>query len=973
MDRTRETHWQDAWATERLSEARREPGREKFYAIVAYPGSSGFLHLGHLRGLTSADALHRYHRMRGRSVFFPTGTHASGLPAVTFAQKVASRDPLTVRQLEDNRVPESEWPGLEDPARAARFLGTSYLGVYRRLGILVDERAYVTTIDDDYGAFIRWQFHRLERAGALVQAPHFASVCPVCGPVSVDPSETDLSSGGDAEWITYTTVPFRLEDGRILLCATLRPETVYGVTNIWVHPSDPLVVWHHGESEYVVGRLAARRLAEQVGGRVGHEVDPRTLIRRNAVAPFTDRVVPVLASPLVDPAIGTGVVMSVPSHAPADWLAVQALHDADRALVGSPPTIIELAGVGTLTASERELQAGDGPPAERAVRATGARSLDDADELEEATERLYRLELVRGRMRPDLLDGASVADARNAVRARLLDGKLGFELQEFSTPVVCRNGHEVTIRRVPDQWFIHYADPAWKERTRAMVARMTIAPQEYARELPAVLDWFGDRACVRRGRWLGTPFPLDPTWIIEPIADSTFYPAYFVVRPFVTSGRIDLADLTDAFFDHVFLGEGEGEPSVDPTVQREVREAFTYWYPLDVNIGGKEHQRVHFPVFLATHALLLPPELHPKGLFVHWWLTHEGGRKISKKHVAGKGGAIPPIFDACERWGADAIRLFYASAASSFQDIEWAPELADRAQERLEDIERLVGAAGIDGSASPELEAWLASEMHELLERVEAAFTRFELRDVAEEVYARVPALLRRFTVRGGEGGEMVRRVIDAWIRLMVPITPHLAEELGAPRFRGLAAIQPFPTSKEFDRSESAIGRERFLETVEDDLREVLRPALARGEAPEGVTFFVAEPWKREVEGWVREAFDAGARGVPLREVMDRVALHPEVAAHRALVPRYVQRVAPLLRGEPRAHVPAVDEIATLRASEGYLARRFRFRLVEAYPEALAEAHDPLGRRDRARPGRPAFYLTGRRPADGSGPKATES
>ncbi|MCI4336926.1 MAG: class I tRNA ligase family protein, partial [Thermoplasmata archaeon] len=82
MESAREPHWQEAWAARHLATARREPGREKFYALVAYPGASGFLHVGHLRGLLYADALHRYHRLRGHAVFVPLGTHASGLPAV---------------------------------------------------------------------------------------------------------------------------------------------------------------------------------------------------------------------------------------------------------------------------------------------------------------------------------------------------------------------------------------------------------------------------------------------------------------------------------------------------------------------------------------------------------------------------------------------------------------------------------------------------------------------------------------------------------------------------------------------------------------------------------------------------------------------------------------------------------------------------------------------------------------------------
>lgn len=963
MDRSRELHWQSAWARAELARARRDPAREKFYALVAYPGTSGFLHVGHLRGLAQVDAVHRYWRMRGRRVFFPTGAHASGLPAVTFAQKVQARDPTTVQQLRDSGVAESNWSGLEDPAAAARFLGKNYLAAFRRLGLLIDERAYVTTIDDDYQAFIRWQFRRLRGAGALVQKPHYAAVCPVCGPVSVDPSETDLSKGGEAETVVYTALAFELPDGRVLLAATLRPETLFGATNVWLAPASPLAVWHHAGRAYLVSPTAAHRLVEQHGGSVGHEVRPEELLGRTATVPLTGAQVPILASGLVDPGIGTGVVMSVPAHAPVDWLGLRELPEAERPRGPPPETVIEVPTPSGLSASEAELLSGDGPPAARACRATGAQRLADARALEAATERLYRLEFVRGRMRSDLLGGAAVPEARRDVTAQLLGSGRGFELREFSETVLCRNGHEVVIRRIPDQWFLRYSDAQWKATTRSLVGRMQVLPGEYGEELSGILDWFDDRPCVRRGRWLGTPFPLDPTWVIEPIADSTLYPAYFPIRPFVADGRLPVTALTDAFFDYVFLGEGVGEPTLPQALLDEVRAEFLYWYPLDVNAGGKEHKRVHFPVFLFTHALLLPPELRPRGLFVHWWLTDRGGSKISKKEVSSKGGRIPPLQDAFERWGADALRLFFAQAASAYQDIEWDPELVDTAAARLAEVERLVrDALGPGAGGPPELDRWLATETHDLVERVRAAFELFDLRAVAEEVYVRLPATVRRYVARGGAAGPALGAVAEAWVRLLSPITPHLAEELGEGRGRGLVAEREFPEPAAFRADPGARAAEAFVDRVEEDLRSVLRPRSAHGEPPEAVVFFVAAPWKRTVETWLREP-PGGAQAAPpsVREVMERLAQHPELQAFRALVPRYVQRVAPLVRSEAPLGDP-VDELAVLRSAEGYLARRFGFSAVQAFSEEEGEAHDPLGRRERARPGRPAIYLSGHRP-----------
>ncbi len=966
MERGREAFWEQAWARAEIARARRDESREKFYAIVAYPGTSGFLHIGHFRGLTYADALHRYYRMRGRAVFFPSGTHASGLPAVTFAQRVREREGGMVQQLRDNAVPESEWPGLESPEGAARFLGRRYLEVFRTLGLLVDESAYVTTIDEDYSAFIRWQFRRLAAAGALVQAPHFASVCPICGPVSVDPSETDLSSGGDAEWISFTAIVFALADGRRLLAATLRPETVYGATNLWVHPSSPLIVWHHDGQEFLVSRSGGERLVEQHGGRLGHEVDPGSILGSLVTAPLTGSKIPVLPSPLVDPevgsGVGSGVVMSVPAHAPVDWLAVQGLEPRWREQVAAPPVVVELPPLEQLTESERTLLAGDGVPAERAVRATHAIDLTRTTEVEEATHRLYRVEHSRGRMRADLENGSTVVRARENIARRLTEAGDAIELQEFSKPVICRNGHRVVIRKLPDQWFLRYSDPAWRERTRELVRALEVQPEEYRRELPSVIEWFGDRPCVRRGKWLGTPFPLDPSWVIEPIADSTFYPAYYIVRRFVADGRVPVAALTDPFFNFVFLGAGPGEPTIDPGVQATVREEFLYWYPLDLNIGGKEHKRVHFPVFLATHALLLPPELRPRGLFVHWWLTRAGGEKISKKAV-GKGAGIPLLQSALDAWGADALRLFYTEAANPDQDIEWDPALVDVAATRLGEIERMARTLWQDGpDGPPELNAWLTSALHDEVEAIRDAFHRQAIRDASGRIYGTIPALVRRYLLRGGAPGATLQRVASVWIRTMGPVTPHLAEELGEGHFPSLVASQPFPDPTELPHSDRMLRNESFLDLVEEDLRSVLKPAQARGELPDGVSFFVAAPWKATVEAWLREQ-PPDPSSPAVRTIMERAKSHPELSAYLSEIPKYVGRVAPMLRGERPVTGPPVDELGVLRSAEAYFAQRFGFARVDVLPESDAAAHDPLRRRERARPGRPAFYLSGRQSA----------
>ncbi|MGA7924149.1 MAG: hypothetical protein WCA77_09250, partial [Thermoplasmata archaeon] len=204
------------------------------------------------------------------------------------------------------------------------------------------------------------------------------------------------------------------------------------------------------------------------------------------------------------------------------------------------------------------------------------------------------------------------------------------------------------------------------------------------------------------------------------------------------------------------------------------------------------------------------------------------------------------------------------------------------------------------------------------------------------------------------------------WIRLLSPITPHLAEEVGDGLFPDLVATQPFPTTEELHFSTSDVEAELFVQRLEEDLQNVLRPAQARGERPEAVTFFVAASWKAVIEQWLRAEIGTGTE-VPLRALMDRAKVHPELAAFLPEIPKYVQRVTSQVRAEGPRTPAAFDELGVLKSVEGYFARRFRVENVTVYPESAAEPHDPHHRRERARPGRPAFFVI-HRPSDA--PKA---
>jgi len=101
-----EAKWRTAWYEARINESVPQPGQKKFFMIFAYPGVTGYLHVGHMRGYTVSDAIVRYKMMTGHRVLFPVGTHATGNGAISFARKVERNDPSTVQILRANGCTE---------------------------------------------------------------------------------------------------------------------------------------------------------------------------------------------------------------------------------------------------------------------------------------------------------------------------------------------------------------------------------------------------------------------------------------------------------------------------------------------------------------------------------------------------------------------------------------------------------------------------------------------------------------------------------------------------------------------------------------------------------------------------------------------------------------------------------------------------------------------------------------------------
>ncbi|UCD14705.1 MAG: leucine--tRNA ligase [Thermoplasmatales archaeon] len=928
-----EKKWQQKWFDAKINVASREK-QKKFFIHFAYPGVSGYLHVGHMRGFTYCDIISRYKRMTGYDVLYPAGFHASGIPSVGFAKKVERNDVEAISLLKKNGLSDDFIKKLADPKEVVNYFSDVYVNEYwKKFGFLIDYTRLMNTISEGYKRFIEWQFHKLNEKNLLIQKPHFAPFCPNCGPVAVDKSETDVSKGGSAEVLDFTIIKFKLKDGTILPAATLRPETIFGVTNMWVHPDIEYQKVRINNEVWICSQECIEKLTHQFETveLLYEKVPGREIVGKTCIVPVVNREVPILSGVFADPTIATGIVMSVPAHAPYDWIA---LFESKKDI--SPIKIIDVKGFGD-------------NPAKEACDQLNIESQTETKKLDEATDIVYKKEFHTGVLNENCGEyaGLKIAEIKDAVKNDLISKDLAATMKEFSEEVICRCSEKVVIKLIPDQWFIKYSDESLTQDSKEYVETMNIYPREYKSEMPKILDWFDDRATIRKGSWLGTPFPFKKDWIIEPISDSTLYPAYYIISNYVNQGKIATEEMTDEFFDYVFLGIGTPKNKI----WRDIKSDFDYWYPVDINLGGKEHKTVHFPVYVMNHVAIMPDGKRPNGLFVHWWVTQKGREKISKS----KGGA-EPIVEAATTYGVDAMRLYYAHVGSPFVDVEWDVDIVTKYKNRIANIWKLIQQlSSREETLNKNLDDWLKSILNRRIQKIDAAFKDFDLRVASNEIFFECQKDIQWYLKRGGGNKKLLERFINTWTTLIAPIAPHLAEELWHRNHDNLVSTEPYPKYNPEEISKEDEVGEYLLSKVTDDVNEILKVTKI---TPKKIHIYVSPTWKREI---FRKAVELAAEnkldiGLIMKEIMsdpDKKAIAKEVSQFVGKLPGEIKKFS---EADRNRYLISLNGVKYLENAKDYLKKMFSCD-IEIYSSDDKVIHDPANKVRFAVPLRPAIYI----------------
>jgi len=952
-----EEKWQKKWETARAFEADPDPKRKKMLVTFPYPYMNGPLHVGHTFTATRVDAYARFKRMQGYNVLWPWAWHWTGQPLLGASERVAKGDEEYIRVLREvDGVPAEELKRFVDPLYMAQYYTNEGRAAAKRIGFSIDWRREFTTVMPTYQKFIEWQYTRLKEKGCVTKGTHPVVWCPK------DKSPTGDHDRQVGEGVTpeeYTLIKYKLDGDTFLPAATFRPETIYGVTNMWINPDADYVEATVDGERWIISREAAEKLREQERSvEVKRVFKGRELIGKLFENPLTKEKFPILPGWFVDPKQATGVVYSVPAHAPYDWLALKDLQenpaalrefnlDADFVKQIKPISIIKVEGFGEY-------------PAVEIVTQMGIKDQHDT-RADEATKILYKKEFHAGVLKQNCgsYAGQTVKDVKDTLIRDFKQAGIADSMYDLPQPVVCRCMTPCIVKILSDQWFLNYSDPAWKEKAKTAVAQMKIYPETARQWFLAVIDWLKEWACARTTGF-GTPLPWGKGWIIETLSDSTIYMAFYTINKHIRAYGIKPEQLTPEVFDYIFYGKGSEDAlskvvGISAKTLREMREEFLYWYPFDLRVSAKELVPNHLSFCIFHHVALFPPEHWPRAIGVNGMLMIEGKQMHKSK------GNFVTMKNAVERYGADATRCALLLGAEGMDDPDWRSENAADIQSKLESL-RSFALSIIESAKTNEnthLEKWLLSKLQQRIEDVTANLEELKTRSALEialfEVWNDFRWYMRR---KGKTDAKAAQEALEIWLRLLAPFAPHMCEELwSAMGKRTFISLAEWPKIDKTKLNATAEEQENFIKDLIDDTLNVLKATKI---TPKRICYYTAANWKRQV---YRRIIAQTVEGeVKVNEVMKQLSQDPSLRENMKAVANFVPKVIKAMSRLPNerkariAKIEMLNEKEIIEAAQGFLQDRFNAE-VAVYSEEDKARYDPKQRAALAMPSQPAIYI----------------
>ncbi len=620
----------------------------------------------------------------------------------------------------------------------------------------------------------------------------------------------------------FTLLKFKLGD-KFLVAATLRAETVFGQTNLWINPKIKYVEAEVEGETWILSKEAFEKLKYQKKNIGNSKPFKGKLIGEMVEAPMIKRKLIILPSAFVDPDVGTGIVTSVPSDSAYDYVALRELQDnkgLEKRYGFSFEQIEEIEEIEIIPIIKSE-KYGD-KSAVNLVEKEGIISQDDK-RLDKLTQEIYKDGFHTGILLETCgkYSGMKVREAKERMRHDMISRNEADIMFDTSRKAYSRGGGRIVVAVLDGQWFLDFNSPGWKEKAKECLTCMEILPEQMRRQFEDTFAWLDKRPCARR-RGLGTRFPFDKDWVVESLSDSTIYMTLYTIAHLIEKYKIKRENMNEEFFDYIYLGKGDvGKVSkktgIGIKALNEIRESFEYWMPVDLRHTFSLHLSNHLSFMIFAHAALFDKGLWPHKISFHGLVVSEG-EKMSKS----KGNVIT-LLDIKKKIGADVFRFYMTHSTNVNGTFDWREQEAQSYKSNAGKLYLSISES-IKKSKKGKVPDYYLHKFNMIKKMADEKINQMKYREFNSLVVFDMMNLVNKakMSMDSKTLGAFYGNITEDWIKLISPIMPHIAEELWSKlKKRRFVSSDKWPGFDESKIDDKFDKEDAMLDKLVNDIKQI--------------------------------------------------------------------------------------------------------------------------------------------------------
>jgi leucyl-tRNA synthetase len=752
-----EKKWQDKWKADKLYRSVIDKSKPKHYALTMLPYPSGDLHIGHWFSMIPPDTRARYMRMKGYNVLFPMGFDAFGLPA----ENAAIRD------------------GVHPMKRTFQNIDRMRTQM-KTMGTMFDWEREAISADPTYYKWTEWFFIQLYKAGLAYRKMSAVDWCPNCN-------------------------------------TTLAREQVWGDDRHCERCGTPVI-----KKDLEQWFFRATKYADELLNFDGIDW-PQTV--KTLQTNWIDRSEG--ASVVFKTEIGDHDVEIFTTRPDTLWGATFMVFSPEHPLVSEITTPENKAAVEEYKAQaarQTEIQRGAADKEKTGVF-TGAYAINPVNQ---ARIPIWIADYVMMSYGTGAIMAVPAHDVRDFAFARKYELPI--------VPVILPEGQS-------EAGELESAYVGNGVMVNSGMLNGTKVNTEKGRKNPsiaAVLDWLGEKGIgkesvnyryrdwlISRQRYWGAPIPMvnceihgwnpvpddqlpvllpeDVEW--RPTGESPLklHPTWKHTTCPVCGGpatrETDTMDtfMCSSWYHLRYLSPHYDKGPFDPA-------EYDYWMPVDTYTGGIEHATMHLLYTRFFHKALRDLGI-VKGNEPMMQLRNQGmvlgedGDKMSKS----KGNVIAPDV-LVKKYGADSVRAYIMFFARWEMGAPWDSQGIEGAVRWVRRVWTLFTDPTPPTTATEETKKSLRRKVHQTLRRVTHDFENFEFNTIISSLMELMNEMYKAREA-GVAGSDEWKEAQEIYLKMMAPVTPHVAEELWTNHLGKPYSIhtQAWPTVDEAATKEDSI------------------------------------------------------------------------------------------------------------------------------------------------------------------------